>query len=101
MYDAWQEDPKSVHSSWDAYFRNVEAGAGPGQAFQAAPPVSIFPGLLPMQQAATSVAPARYFFNDFLKKLDHIFLYSKKSAVVSVFHHWQKGFRGKHLPTNV
>ncbi|WKY03571.1 hypothetical protein Q1695_004935 [Nippostrongylus brasiliensis] len=37
MYDAWKEDPKSVHASWDAYFRNVEGGAAPGQAYQAPP----------------------------------------------------------------
>jgi len=23
MYTAWARDPKSVHSSWDAYFRGV------------------------------------------------------------------------------
>ncbi|KAF8371141.1 ogdh-1 [Pristionchus pacificus] len=39
MYESWQRDPSSVHSSWNAYFKNVEAGCGPGQAFQA-PPLS-------------------------------------------------------------
>lgn len=34
MYENWRQDPGSVHASWDAYFRNVEAGAAPGQAFQ-------------------------------------------------------------------
>lgn len=63
MYEAWQQDPKSVHTSWDAYFRNVEAGAGPGQAFQAAPQVSIFPGLLPIQAAAAPVASSRFASN--------------------------------------
>ncbi|KAK6009279.1 hypothetical protein OSTOST_25817, partial [Ostertagia ostertagi] len=29
MYSAWKADPKSVHASWDAYFRNVEGGAAP------------------------------------------------------------------------
>ncbi|PIO56799.1 hypothetical protein TELCIR_21800, partial [Teladorsagia circumcincta] len=37
MYEAWKADPKSVHASWDAYFRNVEGGAAPGQAYQAPP----------------------------------------------------------------
>lgn len=41
MYAAWQENPDSVHKSWDAYFRNVEQGAGPGQAFQAPPTGSL------------------------------------------------------------
>ncbi|KAK0407469.1 hypothetical protein QR680_019211 [Steinernema hermaphroditum] len=40
MHDSWRVDPSSVHKSWDAYFRNVEAGAAPGQAFQA-PPTAI------------------------------------------------------------
>ncbi|KIH60595.1 oxoglutarate dehydrogenase (succinyl-transferring), E1 component [Ancylostoma duodenale] len=79
MYDAWKADPKSVHASWDAYFRNVEGGAAPGQAYQA-PPITYgavgVPGVLPtaipsnvavgggftMQQPAKPVAreqPAR------------------------------------------
>ncbi|TMS38900.1 hypothetical protein L596_005524 [Steinernema carpocapsae] len=40
MYDSWRSDPSSVHKSWDAYFRNVEAGVAPGQAFQAPPTIS-------------------------------------------------------------
>ncbi|TKR81794.1 hypothetical protein L596_015612 [Steinernema carpocapsae] len=40
MYDSWRSDPSSVHTSWDAYFRNVEAGVAPGQAFQAPPTIS-------------------------------------------------------------
>jgi len=37
MYLSWMEDPKSVHSSWNAYFKQVQAGAAPGAAFQAPP----------------------------------------------------------------
>ncbi|PJF17607.1 hypothetical protein PSACC_02558 [Paramicrosporidium saccamoebae] len=33
MYSAYQTDPLSVHASWRAYFRNMEKGATPGQAF--------------------------------------------------------------------
>ena len=33
MYNNWASDPKSVHASWDAYFRNVSAGVDPKQAF--------------------------------------------------------------------
>ncbi|KAK6048626.1 hypothetical protein COOONC_13870 [Cooperia oncophora] len=51
MYSAWKADPKSVHASWDAYFRNVEGGAAPGQAYQA-PPTAYgavgVPGVLPL-----------------------------------------------------
>ncbi|XP_028585075.2 2-oxoglutarate dehydrogenase-like, mitochondrial isoform X1 [Podarcis muralis] len=34
MYYAWLDNPKSVHKSWDLFFRNATAGAFPGQAFQ-------------------------------------------------------------------
>ncbi|KAL3079716.1 hypothetical protein niasHS_013998 [Heterodera schachtii] len=39
MYENWVRDPASVHRSWDAFFSNVNAGAAPGQAFQAPPSV--------------------------------------------------------------
>ncbi|XP_073209400.1 2-oxoglutarate dehydrogenase-like, mitochondrial isoform X2 [Lepidochelys kempii] len=34
MYYTWLENPKSVHKSWDLFFRNANAGAPPGQAYQ-------------------------------------------------------------------
>ncbi|XP_012538859.1 2-oxoglutarate dehydrogenase, mitochondrial isoform X3 [Monomorium pharaonis] len=37
MYNAWLQDPNSVHVSWDSYFRNSTAGASPGLAYQAPP----------------------------------------------------------------
>jgi len=37
MFLAWQQDPNSVHKSWDAFFRNASQGAQPGQAYQAPP----------------------------------------------------------------
>jgi 2-oxoglutarate dehydrogenase E1 component len=37
MYESWKADPKSVHVSWQAYFKNVANGAEPGSAFQAPP----------------------------------------------------------------
>ncbi|XP_024944925.1 2-oxoglutarate dehydrogenase, mitochondrial isoform X3 [Cephus cinctus] len=37
MYNAWLQDPHSVHVSWDAFFRNSTAGAMPGLAYQAPP----------------------------------------------------------------
>ncbi|XP_031567759.1 2-oxoglutarate dehydrogenase, mitochondrial-like [Actinia tenebrosa] len=37
MYASWLENPKSVHKSWDAYFRNVKGGMPPGQAYQPPP----------------------------------------------------------------
>lgn len=52
MYDAWRSDPNSVHKSWDAYFRNVEGGLAPGQAFQAPPTLS------PSAQAGIVASPS-------------------------------------------
>ncbi|CAB3372874.1 Hypothetical predicted protein [Cloeon dipterum] len=43
MYNSWLADPKSVHASWDAFFRNSSSGAGPGQAYQS-PPSLALPG---------------------------------------------------------
>ncbi|CRJ91232.1 hypothetical protein BN1723_017035, partial [Verticillium longisporum] len=43
MYMQWKEDPKSVHVSWQVYFRNMESGDMPiSQAFT--PPPSLVPG---------------------------------------------------------
>lgn len=37
MYDAWRQDPLSVHVSWNAYFKNLAAGAPASAAFVAPP----------------------------------------------------------------
>uniref|UniRef100_A0AC35TYH7 Oxoglutarate dehydrogenase (succinyl-transferring) n=1 Tax=Rhabditophanes sp. KR3021 TaxID=114890 RepID=A0AC35TYH7_9BILA len=37
-YEAWKENPDSVHKSWDIYFRNVEAGVE--NAYSAPPTLS-------------------------------------------------------------
>ncbi|CAK9437970.1 uncharacterized protein LODBEIA_P23480 [Lodderomyces beijingensis] len=38
MYQAWREDPASVHASWNAYFKNIENDSvEPSKAFQAPP----------------------------------------------------------------
>ena len=51
MYESWRRDPSSVHASWSAYFKNVDAGARPGEAFQSPP-------ALATQAAATTSALA-------------------------------------------
>uniref|UniRef100_A0A0N5B9H5 2-oxoglutarate dehydrogenase, mitochondrial n=1 Tax=Strongyloides papillosus TaxID=174720 RepID=A0A0N5B9H5_STREA len=56
MYYAWKEDPTSVHKSWDVYFRNVESGATPGQAFSSPPTLS--PGSSAV--FSPSVSPATF-----------------------------------------
>ena len=37
MYLSWLENPASVHASWQSYFKQVQAGASPGAAYQAPP----------------------------------------------------------------
>ncbi|XP_017578721.1 2-oxoglutarate dehydrogenase-like, mitochondrial [Pygocentrus nattereri] len=37
MYYAWLEDPRSVHESWDAYFRNAQASSPVGEAEERRP----------------------------------------------------------------
>ncbi|KAK6455715.1 alpha-ketoglutarate dehydrogenase [Scheffersomyces xylosifermentans] len=42
MYDAWRQDPTSVHASWNAYFKNIESdNVPPSQAFQAPPTIGV------------------------------------------------------------
>ncbi|KAL0266421.1 UNVERIFIED_CONTAM: hypothetical protein PYX00_008957 [Menopon gallinae] len=41
MYNAWLADPKSVHVSWDAFFRSSSSGAAPGQAYNSPPSLAV------------------------------------------------------------
>ncbi|KAJ8400084.1 hypothetical protein AAFF_G00401230 [Aldrovandia affinis] len=53
MYYAWLENPKSVHKSWDIFFRNANAGAPPGMAYQSPPPLGVsLSGLIQTQVGA-------------------------------------------------
>lgn len=40
MYAEYKKNPESVHASWRAYFKNIDGGASPSQAFQAPPNLS-------------------------------------------------------------
>lgn len=57
MYYAWKENPLSVHKSWDIYFRNVEGGVTPGQAYSAPPTLS--PGSTAVFSPSVSSAGGR------------------------------------------
>ncbi|ODV95231.1 hypothetical protein PACTADRAFT_57825 [Pachysolen tannophilus NRRL Y-2460] len=51
MYEAWKQDPSSVHVSWNAYFKNMDNGVAPSKAFVAPPnlvptPEAGIPGLM-------------------------------------------------------
>lgn len=39
MYEAWSKDPKSVHISWDAYFKNLNGSKPASVAYQAPPTI--------------------------------------------------------------
>ncbi|KAG0001910.1 2-oxoglutarate dehydrogenase E1 component [Modicella reniformis] len=57
MYLAWLKDPKSVHLSWQIFFRNQSQGMSASQSFQTAPtipPSGGVPSLVPGAQVGSS-----------------------------------------------
>jgi len=57
MYNSWRHDPKSVHISWQTYFRNMESGDMPmSQAFQAPPTLVSTPAGVQSPQSYTSTS---------------------------------------------
>uniref|UniRef100_A0A8D2LJ64 2-oxoglutarate dehydrogenase complex component E1 n=1 Tax=Varanus komodoensis TaxID=61221 RepID=A0A8D2LJ64_VARKO len=57
MYYAWLENPKSVHKSWDIFFRNANAGAAPGTAYQSPPPLTTSLSTLTHAQSLVQAQP--------------------------------------------
>ncbi|XP_031947738.1 2-oxoglutarate dehydrogenase, mitochondrial-like isoform X2 [Corvus hawaiiensis] len=57
MYYAWLENPKSVHKSWDIFFRNANAGAAPGTAYQSPPPLTTSLSTLSQAQSLVQAQP--------------------------------------------
>ncbi|MBN3296954.1 ODO1 protein, partial [Amia calva] len=57
MYYAWLENPKSVHKSWDIFFRNANAGAPPGMAYQSPPPLGASLSGLAQVQSLVNAQP--------------------------------------------
>jgi hypothetical protein len=51
MYEAWQQDPSSVHASWRALFNNESHGLGKGQSYTP-------PGYTPPAASAVSSSEA-------------------------------------------
>ncbi|XP_025204791.1 2-oxoglutarate dehydrogenase, mitochondrial isoform X7 [Melanaphis sacchari] len=65
MYNAWLADPKSVNVSWDTFFKNCDAGAQPGAAYQAPPSLAppgknevLLSSILPAVQNTTAIGGA-------------------------------------------
>eukprot|EP00948_MAST-09A_sp_MAST-9A-sp1_P000857 g857.t1 len=62
MYRSWKADPSSVHVSWDAYFKSVESGVDPAQAFTPPPGLETSTsgrtmGATPLQSTLSSANP--------------------------------------------
>ncbi|XP_048474701.1 2-oxoglutarate dehydrogenase complex component E1 isoform X1 [Rhincodon typus] len=57
MYFAWLENPQSVHKSWDVFFRNANAGAPPGTAYQSPPPLGTSMASLSSAQSVMVAQP--------------------------------------------
>lgn len=56
MYQAWKTDSSSVHKSWDAFFRNAEAGIAPGGAYMSPPTIgSVGPAAAPASTSTGSL----------------------------------------------
>ncbi|ESO00011.1 hypothetical protein HELRODRAFT_192693 [Helobdella robusta] len=72
MYNAWLENPKSVHKSWDIYFKNASSGAAPGQAHASAPIPSPYHGTLVPQGMPMGAVPAQSFGVDTKLIDDHL-----------------------------
>ncbi|XP_068706472.1 2-oxoglutarate dehydrogenase complex component E1-like [Montipora foliosa] len=73
MYLSWKEDPKSVHRSWDAYFRQVQNGMPPGQAYQPPPILGQRPGMVATRETVPS-AVDQSTINSLVS--DHLAVYS-------------------------
>ncbi|XP_044167746.1 2-oxoglutarate dehydrogenase, mitochondrial-like [Acropora millepora] len=73
MYLSWKEDPKSVHRSWDAYFRQVQNGMPPGQAYQPPPILGQQAGMVATRQTVPS-ATDQSTINSLVS--DHLAVYS-------------------------
>ncbi|XP_025204789.1 2-oxoglutarate dehydrogenase, mitochondrial isoform X5 [Melanaphis sacchari] len=91
MYNAWLADPKSVNVSWDTFFKNCDAGAQPGAAYQAPPSLAppgknevLLSSILPAVQNTTAIGGA------FSEKMidDHL-------AVQAIIRSYQ--IRGHHI----
>ncbi|XP_034364140.1 2-oxoglutarate dehydrogenase complex component E1 isoform X3 [Arvicanthis niloticus] len=84
MYCAWLENPKSVHKSWDIFFRNTNAGAPPGTAYQS--PLSLSRSSLATMAHAQSLVEAQPNVDKLVE--DHL-------AVQSLIRAYQ--IRGHHV----
>lgn len=56
MYQAWKANSSSVHKSWDAFFRNAEAGIAPGGAYMSPPTLgTVGPATAPSSSTSGSL----------------------------------------------
>lgn len=73
MFEAWKRDPSSVHLSWAAFFKNLEAGAAPGEGWVMPPTLGTSPHFMAaptqqsVQQHVQSLAGGDKLLEDHLK----------------------------------
>lgn len=73
MYEAWKVDPKTVHVSWAAFFKNLESGAAPGEGWVMPPTLGTSPHFMAQAlaqsqvQQITSLAGGDKLLEDHLK----------------------------------
>jgi hypothetical protein len=72
MFEAWKQDPSTVHKSWDVYFRQVESGAVPGSAYTRPPTLAPIGSQVAVAPSPSQAAVSR---NLFILKLNQIYLY--------------------------
>ncbi|KAA3678478.1 uncharacterized protein DEA37_0007214, partial [Paragonimus westermani] len=70
IYEAWLKNPASVHKSWDIFFRGVNAGAAPGEAYVTPPTLGqrfAFPTQVPIPTpVSTAIKPDIKMIEDHL-----------------------------------
>jgi 2-oxoglutarate dehydrogenase E1 component len=88
MWEAWRNDPKSVHVSWATYFKNVAAGAAPGEGWAMPPTIgsaSYYPGpsSVPSTAAASSPVASEAALADHMKLMLLIRAYQVRGHVLA------------------
>jgi len=59
MYESWQQDPISVHKSWDTFFKRTDGGAGPGEAHTSVPNMPLYSAFSQSATLPSTSAPAK------------------------------------------
>jgi 2-oxoglutarate dehydrogenase E1 component len=83
MYENWREDPTSVHSSWSAYFNNINKGISP--AYVEPPTLGTGVVVGPTSSVGTGPAASVKDIQDHLKIYELIIAYQLKGHEIGDF----------------